>query len=142
MRLFLTLLLLPMFSAQLLSLPAHAADPAKPAAHHARLTWQQHFAQANPSHDGHLTLEQAKAGYPLLAKHFDDIDADHKGYVTENDVRAWRVIRKASHRLVQPHDDRLKPQNAMQLGPMQHKPINASTTRTVPLPPDRAADQK
>jgi len=121
------LLILP-----LLSLPALAADPPKPAP---RITWEQRFEQANLPHDGHLTREQANGGYPLIAKHFDDIDADHKGYVTENDIRAWRVMRKAAHRLGQPVDNRVKPQNAMQLGPVQHKAVNASSTQTVPVAP-------
>ena len=118
------LLLLPLFS-----LPAFAADPPK-ATH---LTWEQRFEQANLAHDGHLTLEQANGGFPLVAKHFNDIDVDHKGYVTENNIRAWRAMRKASHRLGQPVNDRIKPQNAMQLAPVQHKPLNTVTTQTVPV---------
>jgi hypothetical protein len=62
----------------------------------ARATWEQHFTQADLAHDGHLTLEEAKGGFPLVAKHFDDIDVDHEGYVTTNDIRAWRVMRKAA----------------------------------------------
>src|SRR3978361_1348058 len=100
MRRFLSLLLL---SLSVLSAPAWAADAPKPdaaPAHAARKTWQQHFAGANLVHDGHLTLEEAQGGYPDVAKHFQDIDADHKGYVTENDIRAWQVMRKAAHRLM------------------------------------------
>jgi hypothetical protein len=112
MRRFLGLLLLP-----ILSLPAWAADPPTAnasRAHAPRQTWQHHFAEANAAHDGHLTLEEAKGGYGLVAKHFDDIDADHKGYVTENDVRAWRVMRKATHRLAKPPEDKLRPRSAVQ----------------------------
>ena len=91
MRRSLSLLLLILFT-----LPARAADPPKPGSvspHHARETWEQHFAQANQAHDGHLTLEEAQGGFALVAKHFEDIDVHHKGYVTQNDVRAWRVMK-------------------------------------------------
>ena len=64
---------------------------AKPA-HRTRLTWEQRFAQANTTNDGHLTLEQAKAGYATVARHFQDIDLDSKGYVTKDDVRAWHKV--------------------------------------------------
>jgi hypothetical protein len=101
---------------------AHAAEPGAPdatPAHHARQTWEQHFAVANATHDGHLTPAEAKDGFPLVAKHFEDIDADHKGYVTQNDMRAWRIMKKAAHRLAHPPEDKLKPRNAMHLVPLQ-----------------------
>ena len=107
--------------------PAGAATPpsSKPAssdaapARHSRQTWEQHFVQANAAHDGHLTPEEARDGFPLVARHFEDIDADHKGYVTQNDLRAWRIMKKAAHRLAHPPDDKLKPRNAMQLVPLR-----------------------
>jgi hypothetical protein len=104
MRPFLGFLLL-----SALSLPAFAKDAPKadgPSQHQARMTWEQHFAQANVAHDGHLTLEEAKGGYALVAKHFDEIDADHKGYVTEDNIRAWQVKRKAAHRVTKPAGDK------------------------------------
>jgi hypothetical protein len=52
-------------------------------------TMHDRFAAANITHDGHLTLEQAKAGYKSVAKKFDAIDKDHKGYVTEADIHAY-----------------------------------------------------
>jgi hypothetical protein len=97
-----------------LTLPAFAADAPKDRPQHARQTWEQRFADANTAHDGHLSPDEAKAGYPQVAKHFDDIDVDHKGYVTANDVRAWRVMRKAAHRLTQPPEDKLRPRPAFQ----------------------------
>lgn len=122
-----------------LTLPAFAEEPPKedaPRAHHARVTWEQHFTQANVAHDGHLTLEEAKGGYTLVAKHFSDIDVDGKGYVTENDIRAWRAMRKAAHRLTQPAGDALKPRNVIQLGPVERKSFTASATQTVAIPAD------
>jgi hypothetical protein len=114
-----------------------AAQP--PKAPTKRLTWQQHFAQANLAHDGHLTLAEATTGFPLIARHFDDIDADHKAYVTENDIRAWRVLRSATRRMSHPPADKLKPLNAYQLRPpVQPQPLPLQTasvpTRVPPAP--------
>jgi hypothetical protein len=98
-----------------LAVPAIAQEPPNAMApHHTRETWQQRFTEANAAHDGHLTLEEAKGGYPAVAKHFSDVDADHKGYVTENDIRAWRIMRKAAHRLAKPPEDKLRPRAAFQ----------------------------
>jgi hypothetical protein len=129
MRRFLSLLLLPA-----LSLTALAADPPKPDAppqHQTRMTGEQHFIRANLAHDGHLTLEEAKGGYTVVAKHFEDIDMDHKGYVTENDIRAWRVMRKAAHRLAQPPEDKLRPRAAFQRAYPDIRTINAPARQTM-----------
>jgi hypothetical protein len=64
----------------------------------------QRFAQANQAHDGHLTLEEAKAGFPIIASHFASIDIDGKGFVTESDIRTWYAARKAAHAKL-PADD-------------------------------------
>lgn len=40
------------------------------------------FAVADADHDGKLTLSEAKAGMPMVARHFDEIDTAHAGYVT------------------------------------------------------------
>jgi hypothetical protein len=89
------------------------ADP--PAAQHARLSWEQHFARANATHDGHLTLEQAKAGYVTIARHFQDIDTAGKGYVTQDDIRAWHKMQRASrHPAKASSAGDLRPRQAMQ----------------------------
>jgi hypothetical protein len=55
------------------------------------------FAAANTSHDGHLTRAQAEAGnMPMVARNFDAIDTDHKGYVTMKDLRAFMQARRAA----------------------------------------------
>ena len=58
---FLALILLSATAVALVSvLPAAAQDQPKdehPAAQHARLTWEEHFTQANKAQDGHLTLD-------------------------------------------------------------------------------------
>ena len=83
--------------------PAATGSAATPAArpHHHRMTMQQRFDAANTSHDGKLTLEQAKAGHVTrVAEHFDAIDTGKKGYVTMDDIhafnRAQRQARKAA----------------------------------------------
>ncbi len=48
---------------------------------------EQRFKAANTSADGKLTLEQAKAGMPRVAKNFDKIDTDHKGYITLQQIK-------------------------------------------------------
>jgi hypothetical protein len=139
MRRFPSFLLLPALSLPALSSPvwtspAWAADPPKPAvvaAHAARRTWQQHFTQANLAHDGHLTLEEARGGYADVAKHFEDIDADHKGYVTENDIRAWRVMRKAAHRLAKPPEETLRPRTAVQRVDPDFRTITVSGKQSI-----------
>ena len=50
------------------------------------------FYAANTTHDGHLTLAQAKAaGLTAVADNFDDIDVKKRGYVTFYDIMAWRM---------------------------------------------------
>ena len=128
MRLTPLLLCLPLFALQAhaQTAPAQQAAPAlagaaraapAPATQHHRLSWQQRFAQANATHDGHLTLEEATAGYKTIARHFAEIDVGKKGYVTVEDIDAWhklqRAVRRAHHE--QP-DSALRPRPAMQHG--------------------------
>lgn len=127
MRVLLCLLMLALVFGQ-----ARADDAPKAPAHPARLTWEAHFTQANLTHDGHLTAGEAKQGFPLIAKHFDDIDVDHKGYVTENDLRAWRAMRKAARRLTHAKGGGLKPQHAFQLH-LPNQPA-AATVRASAVP--------
>ncbi len=87
---------LPLLAAIVFSISAHAQTTAgKPA--HTHLSMQQRFEQANVTHDGQLTLEQAKTGYKSIARHFDAIDRDKKGYITEDDVRAYQKTQHALH---------------------------------------------
>jgi hypothetical protein len=54
--------------------------------------WHSKFDAANTTHDGHLTLAQAQAaGMKPLVDHFAEIDAAKRGYVTFNEVQAWRM---------------------------------------------------
>ncbi len=56
----------------------------------------QHFANANVTHDGMLTRDQAQAGMPMVARNFDSIDIEHKGYVTLPEIRAFAAERRAA----------------------------------------------
>jgi hypothetical protein len=117
--------------------PAAAQDPPKvdrPAAQHARLTWEERFAEANLAHDGHLTPEEAKAGYPTIARHFRAIDVEGRGFVTENDIRAWKALEKSKGGQSQDPDETLRPRNAFQLSFPDHRPTDTSASRTVALP--------
>ena len=90
MRLFHALLLIPLFCAPAL------AQTATPPAHHGRQTTEQHFTNANTTHDGKLTLDQATSGYKTIAKSFTQIDVNHHGYVTMDDIKAWKDAKKAA----------------------------------------------
>jgi len=76
--------------AQTPATPAPATPPAAPTAperpHATRLTLNDRFTQANTTNDGKLTLDQARAGMPMVARHFTAIDKDNKGYVTLADI--------------------------------------------------------
>jgi len=81
--------------------PAAGTTKPAPAVHH-RETMDERFAKANATHDGHLTLVQAKAGYPMVAKRFTEIDAAKRGYVTEDDIRAWEKAARARREAAKP----------------------------------------
>jgi hypothetical protein len=56
------------------------------------------FYAANTTHDGHLTLAQAKAaGFQPIVDHFTDIDVAKHGYVTFYDIQAWHLDDMAKH---------------------------------------------
>jgi hypothetical protein len=92
MRRLYVLLLLSLCSVQTFAKPV--APPV--AAHHGRRTAAEHFADANATHDGRLTLDQATTGYKSLAKSFNQIDGAHHGYITMDDIKAWRAAKKAA----------------------------------------------
>jgi|KBSSwiS6_1023812.scaffolds.fasta_scaffold187795_1 Ca2+-binding EF-hand superfamily protein len=87
-------ILFPLFAAALFAVITHA-QAAQPTRTH--LTMEQRFEKANVTHDGHLTLEQARTGYKSVAKHFTAIDKDKKGYVTEDDIHAYYKSQRALH---------------------------------------------
>ena len=147
MRMLTLLFVLPLCAASAMAQPS-ASPPPSPgtqaaasvpdaAAPHRRLGWEQRFTQANTSHDGHLTLEQAKGGYVTVARHFAQIDADHKGYVTLDDIRTWhKQQRDARHNAASRTDDRLRPRPALHRSLLENRLIDTSSAgRTMPAIP-------
>ena len=66
--------------------PAPSQDAA-PQAH----PFLDRFNAANTTHDGRLTPQQAQAAnMPWVAQHFAAIDSQQKGYLTVQDIRAYR----------------------------------------------------
>ena len=55
----------------------------------------QRFANANVTHDGRLTLEQAQGAMPMVAQKFAEIDVEHKGYVTLPEIRMFATTHSA-----------------------------------------------
>jgi Ca2+-binding EF-hand superfamily protein len=46
------------------------------------------FKAADKNSDGKLTLEEAKAGMPRVARAFSKIDVNNQGYITVDDIKA------------------------------------------------------
>ena len=49
----------------------------------------ERFKAADTNHDGKLSLDEAKAGMPMLARNFDQIDTEHTGGVTLEQLKAY-----------------------------------------------------
>ena len=75
--------------------PAPASDGV-PAHARAHATLQQRFDKANTTHDGHLTLEQARSKMPAVARDFDSMDNGHNGYVTVDEIKNYNRARRAA----------------------------------------------
>jgi hypothetical protein len=72
-----------------------AASGAPEHQHAKHMTLAERFAKANTTNDGHLTLEQARAGLKSVARHFTAIDKDKKGYVTLSDIQSYMKEQRA-----------------------------------------------
>jgi len=103
-----TMRLLSSFTALLLisgaALAQPAPDQAQPQAAQPQMASPPHmnmkarFEAANTSNDGKLTLDQARAAHlSMVVHHFDQIDAEHKGYVTLQDMHTWHQARHQTH---------------------------------------------
>lgn len=49
---------------------------------------EDRFKAADKDNDGKLTIDEAKAGMPRVAKGFSKIDSENKGYVTVDQIKA------------------------------------------------------
>jgi hypothetical protein len=78
-----------------------SSGPATPAArpHRGRRTLAERFDAANTTHDGKLTLAQARAGHMnAVARDFAQIDKEKHGYVTIDDIRSFQKARREARR--------------------------------------------
>lgn len=67
-----------------------------PHAKHPHRTFAQRFEAANTTHDGKLTLTQARhARMAAIVRDFGLIDKKKKGYVTMQDIKAFQAERRA-----------------------------------------------
>jgi hypothetical protein len=57
------------------------------------IDWERKFDAVDGQHSGHLTNDELYKINSELGKHFAEIDYNGKGYVTKNDIRAWRAER-------------------------------------------------
>lgn len=80
---------------------AVAPSAATPAAStpRTRKTMDERFAAANTTHDGKLTLDQAKAGrLRAVARDFALIDTNKHGYVTLDEIKAHQTEQRAARK--------------------------------------------
>ena len=71
---------------------AQAADG--PEGHGHRGAMLERLKQADTNADGMLNRDEAKA-LPMISKHFDEIDANHDGQITTEELRAFHKARAA-----------------------------------------------
>jgi hypothetical protein len=92
------LLCVPAWAQTTPAAPATTASPAtapKPAPKVVRPPFTDRFDTANASHDGKLTLDQARKGKMRgVVKYYSAIDTDKKGYITKADVDTFRKTDK------------------------------------------------
>ena len=75
--------------------PVVVPPAAKTVVRSKRLSFEQRFDAANTSKDGKLSLAQAKAGkLRSVVRYFAAIDTGRKGFITKEDVAAFRKTEK------------------------------------------------
>ena len=75
-----------------------SVDASRIEAGHASGGVEAHFAAANTTHDGHLTRQQAElADWPRVTRHFDEIDAEHRGWITAAQIHAFNRSHHKRH---------------------------------------------
>ena len=142
MRLLHAAFLLPLLAAPCFTAPVFAQTAPPAAEHHGRRSAAEHFADANTTHDGKLTLDQATAGYKSIAKSFAQIDAAHHGYVTMDDIKAWRAAKKAARAAAKHATEEGAPHPAPRplLGPSAMETLGGSFIPAKMQPPRTGVD--
>ena len=64
----------------------------------AREAFKERFDAADANHDGLLTKEEAQGKMPKVYEHFDEIDTEHKGAVSERDIAKWMKAQRGNRR--------------------------------------------
>lgn len=72
----------------------------------------ERFGEANTTHDGHLTAEQARSGMPAVARDFAAIDTGHRGFVTLDDIKAYRHTKRLERRAAKQSGQGAQPTSA------------------------------
>lgn len=57
----------------------------------------ERFNAADANHDGKLTLDEARAGMPMVARNFDQIDTAHTGGITLDQLTAFAKSHQRPH---------------------------------------------
>ena len=100
--------------------PPDAGQQAAPAPRPPHMGLRQRFNAANTTHDGRLTRDQAQAaGMHGIAVHFDQIDTDKKGYITLQDLKAFRQARQQAKAAQQQQAPAQPPQDQPGPAPQQ-----------------------
>jgi hypothetical protein len=71
------------------------ADPEKCKAE-LRTKFDERFKKADANGDGALSRAEAEKGMPRLARHFDELDANHDGQVTPDELQAALQKRRSA----------------------------------------------
>jgi hypothetical protein len=83
--------------------PPVSPSPATPRAQRPANRPVRNFATVNTTHDGKLTLAQARAAdWRPIVRNFAVIDKDHKGYITRRDLIEYIRARRAQRALAAP----------------------------------------
>jgi hypothetical protein len=84
--------------------PPAASSSASGTPRRGRRSLAEQFDAANTTHDGKLTLAQARAGHMnAVARDFAQIDKDKHGYVTMDEIRTFQKERRDARRAARTH---------------------------------------
>jgi Ca2+-binding EF-hand superfamily protein len=82
--------------------PEHMRQECKASPQECRERMQKHMQEwlkkVDKDADGSISREEAQANAPRVAKHFDEIDANHDGKVTAEELKAHHQKMREQHR--------------------------------------------